>query len=60
MNHLIYTVMLIFSNTFSNSEASPGKYEAPSIDMLQVSSEQGFADSVQQFDIDPYGDGITF
>ena len=45
---------------FINQNASCRKYEAPAMEMLQDTAEKGFADSGQQFDIDPYGKGIDF
>lgn len=43
-----------------NQNVSWQKYETPELEILQVSAENGFADSEQYFDIEPYGEGINF
>lgn len=36
------------------------RYRTPSIEILTIAAENGFAASEQTFDIDPYSEGINF
>ena len=35
-------------------------YRTPSIEIMTIAAENGFAASEQTFDIDPYSEGINF